>query len=93
MIPEAEVRRRAAAAGLDPLVIDRDHALGVVLWALSTLDIASSWLFKGGTCLRKAYLDDYRFSEEPGTPQRLRYTSFRCPTLTTQTVSRSSSIE
>ena len=47
------------------MVVDLDHALGVVLSALSgVLGVSPSWVFKGGTCLRKAYFGDYRFSED-----------------------------
>lgn len=27
-------------------------------------DLASTWVFKGGTCLRKCYYETYRFSED-----------------------------
>lgn len=49
---------------VDPAVIDRDHALGVVLWALNPHSQAHGWVFKGGTCLRKCHFGDYRFSED-----------------------------
>ena len=65
MIPEARVKAQARHLGVDPLVIDRDHALGVVLCALARAGVeAWGWVFKGGTCLRKAYFPDYRFSED-----------------------------
>lgn len=64
MIPEAAVKRLARQQGVDPVVVDRDHALGVVLWALAPELPSSGWVFKGGTCLRKCYYGDYRFSED-----------------------------
>lgn len=65
MIPEAGVKTEARRLGVDPLVVDRDHALGVVLYALSRAGMDSwSWVFKGGTCLRKAHFPEYRFSED-----------------------------
>lgn len=64
MIPEATVKSLARNQGVDPAVIDRDHALGVVLWALSSHIREQGWIFKGGTCLRKCYFGDYRFSED-----------------------------
>lgn len=65
MIPDAAVKRIARRLGVDPMVVDLDHALGVVLWALSDVTLTQhSWIFKGGTCLRKAYFGDYRFSED-----------------------------
>jgi predicted nucleotidyltransferase component of viral defense system len=65
VIPDAEVRRIARRAGVEPKVIDLDYVLG---WALRGLaahtDLESQLLFKGGTCLRKCYFPDYRFSED-----------------------------
>jgi predicted nucleotidyltransferase component of viral defense system len=46
-------------------VIDLDYAL---VWALHGLathsDLAAQLVFKGGTCLRKCYFPEYRFSED-----------------------------
>jgi len=65
MIPDATVKGIARRLGVDPMMVDLDHALGVVLWALSDVgEPVSTWVFKGGTCLRKAYFGDYRFSED-----------------------------
>jgi predicted nucleotidyltransferase component of viral defense system len=64
MIPESAVKRLARLNRVDPAVIDRDHALGIVLWALTAAIPGSGWVLKGGTCLRKCYYPDYRFSED-----------------------------
>jgi predicted nucleotidyltransferase component of viral defense system len=64
MIPEGELKKQARLLGVDAGVLDRDHALGVVLWALAPDLDAAGWVFKGGTCLRKCYFGDYRFSED-----------------------------
>jgi predicted nucleotidyltransferase component of viral defense system len=65
MISEAELRRSAARAGVDPMVIDLDYALGWFLAGLfSQTDAKTQMIFKGGTCLRKCYFGDYRFSED-----------------------------
>ena len=64
MIAEATIKALARRQGVDPAVIDRDHALGVVLWALNPHSRAQGWVFKGGTCLRKCHFGDYRFSED-----------------------------
>jgi predicted nucleotidyltransferase component of viral defense system len=65
MIGEAELRRRAARWNVDPMVVDLDYSLG---WFIAALYEASSDVdhlyFKGGTCLRKCYFGDYRFSED-----------------------------
>lgn len=65
MIPESEVRRLTAAAGVDPMVQDLDYALGWFLAGLfQQVTPAPPLVFKGGTCLRKGYFADYRFSED-----------------------------
>lgn len=64
MIPEATVKSLARRQNVDPAVIDRDHALGVVLWAMAAQIGQQGWIFKGGTCLRKCHFGDYRFSED-----------------------------
>jgi len=65
VISAAAVKAIARKQSVDPMVVDLDHALGVVLWALSEVPSdETQWVFKGGTCLRKAYYRDYRFSED-----------------------------
>jgi predicted nucleotidyltransferase component of viral defense system len=65
MISEAEIRRLAAIAQVDPMVIDLDYSLGWFLAGLAaTPDLIRHLIFKGGTCLRKCYFDGYRFSED-----------------------------
>jgi predicted nucleotidyltransferase component of viral defense system len=65
LIAEAEIRRYAAQWGVDPMVVDLDYALGWWLAALyHTAESADLLRFKGGTCLRKCYFADYRFSED-----------------------------
>jgi len=65
MITEAEVRRTAAATIVDPMVIDLDYSLGwFLLGMLKTSNSLGGLIFKGGTCLRKCYFPDYRFSED-----------------------------
>lgn len=65
MIAEAEIRRKAAPWGVDLMVVDLDYSLG---WFLAALHysgrLADLLRFKGGTCLRKCYFADYRFSED-----------------------------
>ena len=65
MIQDAEIRRRARQAGVEPRIVELDYALG---WALRGIArhpfLAKRLIFKGGTCLRKCYFPDYRFSED-----------------------------
>lgn len=49
---------------MDPMLVDLDYTLGCLLAALFRQRWADVLLFKGGTCLRKCYFADYRFSED-----------------------------
>ena len=65
MISDAEVRREARQARVQPSVIDLDYVLGWALWGLGSHPyLQPRLLFKGGTCLHKCYFPDYRFSED-----------------------------
>jgi hypothetical protein len=65
MIDKREVLEAASAFGLLPGVIEKDYVLG---WLLAGINahpaLADSWVFKGGTCLKKCYFETYRFSED-----------------------------
>jgi predicted nucleotidyltransferase component of viral defense system len=51
--------------GLTTNVIEKDYVIGWVLAGISNRpELASSWMFKGGTCLKKCYFETYRFSED-----------------------------
>lgn len=65
MISAAELRALRAEWQLRDDVIEKDYALGWMLAAIAEdADLGSSWIFKGGTCLRKCYYETYRFSED-----------------------------
>jgi predicted nucleotidyltransferase component of viral defense system len=65
MIRDAEIRRIAGAAGVEPRIVELDYALGWALRGIAAHPYLSALLvFKGGTCLRKCYLPEYRFSED-----------------------------
>ena len=51
--------------GLAANIIEKDYVLGWVLAGISNHnETGSSWIFKGGTCLKKCYFETYRFSED-----------------------------
>ena len=64
MIAEAEILRRARDWQVDPMLVDLDYVLGCFLSQWFRLPESKHMLFKGGTCMRKCYLADYRFSED-----------------------------
>jgi predicted nucleotidyltransferase component of viral defense system len=65
MISKAEVIRIAGQLNLNPHVVEKDYALGWLLGGIfSNKKITDSWVFKGGTCLKKCFFKTYRFSED-----------------------------
>lgn len=65
MITKEEIRKIASEAGLSSFQIEKDYVLGWLLAGISQHpELSSSWVFKGGTCLRKIYFKNYRYSED-----------------------------
>ncbi len=65
MIDQREIIDAATELGLNPHVIEKDYVLGWVLWGIYGHDkLAGSWIFKGGTCLKKCFFETYQFSED-----------------------------
>lgn len=60
MIPTAEIRAVTDEVGLLPTTIEKDYALGWVLFGIAQHPSLRNWIFKGGTCLKKCFLDTYR---------------------------------
>jgi predicted nucleotidyltransferase component of viral defense system len=65
MIDRREILDLAAQTMLTPHVVEKDYVLG---WMLAAIygheELADSWVFKGGTCLKKCFFETYRFSED-----------------------------
>lgn len=75
MISRTELNERLQEWGLREDVVEKDYVIGWLLWGIgSNPRLSASWAFKGGTCLKKCYLETYRFSEDldftvlPGGP-------------------------
>lgn len=65
MIPAREILDLRAEWLLRGDVIEKDYTLGWLLAAIAAnSELADTWVFKGGTCLRKCYYETYRFSED-----------------------------
>lgn len=65
MIAPKEINKVAAINRVNDRQIEKDYVLSWVLFAISKNKILSKALvFKGGTVLKKAYFEDYRFSED-----------------------------
>ena len=77
MITRADIIERVTEWGLTEEVVEKDYVLGWLLWGIGTDPVlGQQWVFKGGTCLKKCYIETYRFSEDldftvlPGGPFR-----------------------
>jgi predicted nucleotidyltransferase component of viral defense system len=75
VISRRELEQLRAEWTLDIAVIEKDYLLGWLLAAIAAHPaLGRTWVFKGGTCLRKCYYETFRFSEDldftvmPGGP-------------------------
>ena len=65
MISRAAIAARATEWGLTEEVVEKDYVLGWLLWGIgSEPALRDHWIFKGGTCLKKCFVETYRFSED-----------------------------
>ncbi len=65
MIDKLEIFKYAKKLNIPISTIDKDYVLGWVLAGIfSQPNLRKSLVFKGGTCLKKCYFNNYRFSED-----------------------------
>jgi predicted nucleotidyltransferase component of viral defense system len=65
MILQKEIATIASQKGLVKSTIDKDWAISHFIDAIySVPELRQKLIFKGGTCLKKCYIPDYRFSED-----------------------------
>jgi predicted nucleotidyltransferase component of viral defense system len=65
MILKKEIGTIAEQKEVAPTTIDKDWVLSHILDAIYSIPICKeSLIFKGGTCLKKCYFPEYRFSED-----------------------------
>lgn len=65
MIAKADIMSRVREWRLRENVVEKDYVIGWVLWGIGTDPrLSANWAFKGGTCLKKCYIETYRFSED-----------------------------
>lgn len=65
MISKNEIRDISANLGLSLDVIEKDYVLGWVIAGINAdKELKDTWVFKGGTCLKKCFFGNYRFSED-----------------------------
>jgi len=63
MILQKEITAKAQEWKVPPNTVDKDYVLGHFLSAF-VAHYKNDLVFKGGTCLRKCYFENYRFSED-----------------------------
>ncbi len=65
MILKKEIEKKAIEHNVSRNTIDKDWVLGHFIDAIFSIEKCKKELiFKGGTCLRKCYITNYRFSED-----------------------------
>jgi len=64
VITRAELQDRVREWGLREQTVEKDYALSWILWGIGSTPELGRWAFKGGTCLKKCYIETYRFSED-----------------------------
>ncbi len=65
MILKKEIEKKALEHEVSRSTIDKDWVLGHFVDAIFSIDSCrEALIFKGGTCLRKCYIPNYRFSED-----------------------------
>jgi len=65
MISKKEINRFSEMLGIPERTIDKDWTLGHLLAGISDNSyFRENLIFKGGTCLKKCYFENYRFSED-----------------------------
>jgi predicted nucleotidyltransferase component of viral defense system len=65
MIEPKEINKVATTNRVSDRQIEKDYVLSWVLYAISkNKTLKKVLVFKGGTVLKKAYIEDYRFSED-----------------------------
>jgi predicted nucleotidyltransferase component of viral defense system len=73
VIDKQEISDLARELSLDLHVVEKDYVLGWLLAGISANpELAQSWVFKGGTCLKKCYFETYRFSDDKTLARKKR---------------------
>jgi len=65
MITHQDIKNLTIEWGLGEQIIEKDFVLGWMLWGICNhKNTKENWVFKGGTCIKKCYIETYRFSED-----------------------------
>ena len=61
---EDEIKRKARELGVPVSTVEKDYAISWMLYGLWKSGLWRQLAFKGGTCIKKAYIAGYRFSDD-----------------------------
>jgi len=65
MIERQELVTKSVEWNLPIHTVEKDYVLGLILYGIANHpDLKENWIFKGGTCIKKCYIANYRFSED-----------------------------
>ena len=65
MIKPKEISKIANIEGVRQQQIEKDYIISWILWGIYKRDLLKEALiFKGGTCIKKIHIEDYRYSED-----------------------------
>jgi predicted nucleotidyltransferase component of viral defense system len=65
MIRPKEISRKANREGVRQQQIEKDYITSWTLWGIyKHFLLKSALIFKGGTCIKKIHIEDYRYSED-----------------------------
>ncbi|MFN7096787.1 MAG: nucleotidyl transferase AbiEii/AbiGii toxin family protein [Gammaproteobacteria bacterium] len=65
MIEKSEIILLATKLSLSPDTVEKDYVLSWLLWGINNHKYFSdTWVFKGGTSLKKCFFETFRFSED-----------------------------
>jgi predicted nucleotidyltransferase component of viral defense system len=65
MIKPKEISKKANREGVRPQQIEKDYIISWILWGIYKHELLNDALiFKGGTCLKKIHIEDFRYSED-----------------------------
>ena len=65
MIRSKEIARKANEEGVRQQQIEKDYITSWILWGIYNHELLKKALiFKGGTCIKKIHIEDYRYSED-----------------------------
>lgn len=65
MIKPKEISRKANTEGVRQQQVEKDYVISWILWGIYNNGLLNdSLIFKGGTCIKKVHIEDYRYSED-----------------------------